>query len=116
MPGRDIAVAPVIARSAQDQRLQRPRETVDRFGEARSCPLHQLFDAGAAVDRRLLGNAHPLSGEYRSSSHCRARLTQEGREMPPFTWDELRRAISRLLAFEQRKAGRTGSGHAYNLR
>jgi hypothetical protein len=65
----DIAVAAVVAGTAEDQGGHRPGEAVRRLRERRSCPLHQLLDAGAGVDRRLFGGAHLPRREDGSAAH-----------------------------------------------
>jgi len=60
---RDIAVATIVARPAQDQRRQWPREAIGRFRERRPGALHQLFDARPSGNRGLLGGAHGLGSK-----------------------------------------------------
>jgi hypothetical protein len=64
-PGRDIAIAAIVARAAKDQRRPSPTEAPNRFRHSFPCPLHQRF------------NRNPISYD-RIFSSARFRRSQDG--------------------------------------
>ncbi len=56
-PRDDIAVAAIIARPAQDERVDRPRDPPGDVGDRRPGALHQGLDRNAGRDQRILGSA-----------------------------------------------------------
>ncbi len=64
-PRRDIAVAAIIARSAQHQHRCIPRQPPHRLSHARPGALHQRGNAGSRIDRALFRRAHFGGGQDR---------------------------------------------------
>ena len=99
MPRRDIAVAAIVARPAQDQRRQRPGEALGRLGERRPGPLHQLLDAMPPSIAAC--SAARISSAVRIGRVMAPPLAQARRQMPPFARHGLGGRVARGLAVEQ---------------